>query len=324
MQPLFKKMRPMLESMDVQETIAFYTGKLGFTVDDTWEHGGIIKWATIYKEEFWLMFTASTPGNQRAPAMTGDIYIYTDDINELWSRVKDNCEVTMPIQDMPYGMRELAIKDNNGYILKFGQAVSEKSGYEKLFPPSLTLETSRVMLRLLQPEDAAAMKKITAPAIIWKYFTKNLADDAELTKWINDALQERVHEKRMPFAIIDKDSMNVCGSTSLGNISLYDKRMEIGWTWLGTEYMGTGINRHAKFVLLSYAFDVAGMERVEIKTDNLNERSKAALHKIGAWEEGVLKSHMLMHDGRRRDSAYYSYLKEDWPKVKEIFFNDIS
>jgi len=319
MQAQFKQMRPMLQSRDVKASIEFYTGILGFKLDDSWEQDGTIKWANLYKDEVCLMFTL---GNQ-IPAMTGDLYIYPNDLELLWNNIKDKCEVMAPIENKLYGMREFAIKDNNGYILKFGKSTTEKSDYEKFFPSAIMLETQRVMLRLLQPEDAKELKKITAPEIIWKYFTKNLADYNELVKWIDDALQERVQEKRMPFVMIDKETMTLCGSTSLGNISFYDKRMEIGWTWLGTEYMGTGLNRHAKFALLSYAFDVAGMERVEIKTDYLNERSRAALHKIGAWEEGILKSHMLMHDGRRRDSVYYSYLKEDWPKIKEIFFLDL-
>lgn len=319
MQAQFKQMRPMLQSRDVKASIEFYTSILGFKLDDSLEQDGTIKWASLYKDEVCLMFTL---GNQ-IPVMTGDLYIYPNDLELLWNNIKDKCEIAVPIENKPYGMREFVIKDNNGYILKFGKSTTEKSDYEKFFPSTIILETQRAMLRLLQPEDAKELKKITSPEIIWKYFTKNLADYNELVKWIYDALQERVQGKRMPFAIIDKESMTLCGSTSLGNISFYDKRMEIGWTWLGTEYMGTGINRHTKFALLSYAFDVAGMERVEIKTDYLNERSRAALHKIGAWEEGILKSHMLMHDGRRRDSVYYSYLKEDWAKIKEIFFLDL-
>jgi len=196
--------------------------------------------------------------------------------------------------------------------------------YDRFFPDTLVLETPRVALRLMQLTDIDALFGIAAPPEIWKYFTKELNKKEELQEWMELALQERAERKRMPFVIIDKNSGAICGSTSLGNISFYDKRIEIGWTWLGTASMGTGVNHHAKFVLLSYAFDALRCERVEIKTDNLNERAKKALVHIGATEEGVLRSHMLMPHGRRRDSVYYSILKDEWKTVKMLYFGDIA
>jgi N-acetyltransferase len=195
--------------------------------------------------------------------------------------------------------------------------------YSKFFKETLVLETTRVALRLMQLTDMDALFSIAAPPEIWKYFTKELNKKEELQEWMEAALQERAEEKRMPFVIIDKETNAICGCTSLGNISFYDKRIEIGWTWLGTATMGTGINHHAKFVLLSYAFDALRFERVEIKTDNLNERAKKALVHIGAAEEGILRSHMLMPHGRRRDSIYYSILKDEWETVKMLYFGAI-
>ena len=195
--------------------------------------------------------------------------------------------------------------------------------YNKYFPDSLVLETHRVQLRLMRLDDYESLQPLTKPAALWSYFTKNLADPNELMQWIQDALQEREQLKRVPFVVIDKDEQRICGCTSFGNISFYDQRIEIGWTWLGEEFRGTGVNRQAKFALFSYAFEVLMMERVEIKTDNLNERSKAALRKVGAFEEGILRSHMLMHDKRRRDSVYYSILKDEWPKVKSAYFGEL-
>jgi len=104
---------------------------------------------------------------------------------------------------------------------------------------------------------------------------------------------------------------------------MFDKRIEIGWSWLAKKYQGTGINFHAKFSLLSYAFEVLDFERVEIKTDNLNERAKQALRKIGAKEEGVLRSHMQMPLNRRRDSVYFSILKNEWPGIRSSIFKEI-
>jgi N-acetyltransferase len=195
--------------------------------------------------------------------------------------------------------------------------------YDRFFPSAIALETTRVQLRLLQTADIDALYKIAASPDIWKYFTKDLSNKEALRQWIETALNERAAQTRMPFVIIDKDTSEICGSTSFGNISFYDKRIEIGWTWLGTASMGTGINHHGKFTLLSYAFDAMQMERVEIKTDNLNIRAKQALIHIGAQEEGILRSHMLMHDNRRRDSVYYSIIKNEWEDVQVLYFNDM-
>jgi N-acetyltransferase len=195
--------------------------------------------------------------------------------------------------------------------------------YSKFFPDSLVLESSRVQLRLLQLEDLEDLQKISGPAEIWTYFSKKLSEPSALQQWIKDALEERKQEKRMPFVIIDKESNTICGSTSFGSFSFYDKRLEIGWTWLGTASMGTGINHHAKYVLLSFAFEVLKAERIEIKTDNLNARAKKALVHIGATEEGVFRNHMLMPEGRRRDSVYFSIIKKEWPDVQLLYFSDM-
>jgi RimJ/RimL family protein N-acetyltransferase len=196
--------------------------------------------------------------------------------------------------------------------------------YNTFFPDTFTLETQKVLLRIMQPEDVAALSPLTKSPDIWKYFTKDLYTDEELQRWVNDALREKAEEKRVPFTVIDKaNNYAVCGSTSYGSISFFDKRIEIGWSWLGVHSMGTGINRHAKFALLSYAFEVMKMERVEIKTDLLNERARAALLKVGMIPEGVLRSHMQMHSNRRRDSIYFSMLRPEWEERKYQFFMDL-
>jgi RimJ/RimL family protein N-acetyltransferase len=195
--------------------------------------------------------------------------------------------------------------------------------FKKYFPSSFSLETPRVVLRLLNENDYDDFLPITKDPDIWKYFTKDLSSEDELKLWVEEAIRDRNSGKRAAFTIFDKDTKTICGSTSYGNISFFDKRIEIGWTWLGTTYIGTGINHHAKFALLSFAFEVLKMERVEVKTDNLNQRAKSALIKIGMKPEGILRSHMQMHSNRRRDSIYYSIIKEEWEPVKALFFADM-
>jgi RimJ/RimL family protein N-acetyltransferase len=192
-----------------------------------------------------------------------------------------------------------------------------------MISPHLKLETEKVLLRPLRRTDIVSFLPITPEESLWKYFTFLMHMPGETERWVDIALKEREEGKRIPFTIVEKATGHVCGSTSYGSISYFDKRIEIGWSWLGKQYQGTGINFHAKFSLLNYAFDVLDWERVEIKTDNLNERAKQGLRKIGAKEEGVLRSHMQMPLNRRRDSVYFSLLKSEWPATRNSIFKEI-
>jgi RimJ/RimL family protein N-acetyltransferase len=198
-----------------------------------------------------------------------------------------------------------------------------KTDYQRFFPDHFSLETQRVLLRLVTPQDYEAFLPLTKDKDIWMYFSKDLSDEQELKDWMQKLFEERKEELRMPFTVIDKHSNEICGSTSFLNISFFDRRLEIGSTWLGTSFIGTGVNRQAKFALLSFAFEVMKMERVEIKTDNLNERSKAALLKVGMKPEGVLRSHMVVHGNRRRDTLYFSILRSEWEERKSNFFPEM-
>ena len=164
-------------------------------------------------------------------------------------------------------------------------------------------------------EDEEGFGKITFDTDIWKFFVTHISNSEELDKFIKTSLEDRKRKFRYPFTIIQKTSGEIAGSTSFGNISVKDKRIEIGWTWLGKKFMGTGLNKECKSLLLQYAFEHLKFERVEFKTDVLNEASRRALQKIGAREEGILRSHTLMHDGRRRDTIYYSILASEWKNL---------
>jgi len=199
-----------------------------------------------------------------------------------------------------------------------------QSEYQQFFGDGFMLETPRVIIRLMKPSDIDGLKPLTDSPGIWTWFREDLSLPGQLENWSNNAFEARKAETRAPFVIIEKDTGLYCGCTSYGNISFPDKRIEIGWTWLGTAFMGREINRHAKFALLSFAFEAMKMERVEIKTDVLNERSKAAILKIGMVPEGILRSHTLMHSNRRRDTIYFSILKSEWPERKQMFFADLA
>lgn len=196
-------------------------------------------------------------------------------------------------------------------------------GFDESFPAGFFLETDKVLLRPMEAADFDQFLPLTQPDFLWKYFSKELNDPGQLSAWVQEALEDRAAGRRMPFTIVKKENGAVCGSTSFGNISFYDKRIEIGWSWLGENFLGSGVNRHCKYALLKWAFETLHFERTEIKTDNLNGRARQALRNIGATEEGVLRSHMQMPRGRRRDSIFYSILLHEWPGVKQQFFRDM-
>lgn len=190
-----------------------------------------------------------------------------------------------------------------------------------LIPENIQLETKRALLRPLQAADHDVFLALAnQDQDMWEYFSLNLADASHLTKWIEMAQADRTAGTRRPFTIVDKDTGHVAGSSSMGNISYHDLRLEIGWSWLAPGFRSTGLNRHAKFAMMRYAFEELNFERVEFKTDVLNERARQGLQRVGGIEEGILRSHMTMWNDRRRTSIYYSVLKNEWPKLRETIF----
>ena len=174
------------------------------------------------------------------------------------------------------------------------------------------IKTDRIILRPIKEDDFNEMKELTKNEKIWTYFTSNLANEKELINWIKTALKSNENKERLAFTVIDRKTDKIIGSTSLGNFSDRDKRIEIGWTWLSENVQGTGLNQIVKRTLLRYCFEKLNLERVESKTDVLNIAARKGLKKSGFTEEGILRSHTLLANGRRRDSIYYGILKNEW------------
>lgn len=187
-----------------------------------------------------------------------------------------------------------------------------------------TLETKIITLRPIQESDFDSFLQLAQDQEMWQYFALNLSEADQLKKFMNTAFQDIDAGTRIAFTILESSTGRIAGSTSLMNISLHDLRLEIGGSWLGKEFRGTQMNRHAKYAMMKYCFEELKIERVEFKTDVLNERAKQGLRKIGGIEEGVFRSHMTMWNNRRRDSIYFSVIKNEWPEVKERLFKDIS
>lgn len=192
-----------------------------------------------------------------------------------------------------------------------------------MIPQNLILQTEKVFLRPIEENDFDAFLQLAQDENTWTYFTLNLSDKQQLQKWMDDAFHDKQANTRRPFTIIEKASNKIAGSMSLMNISFHDLRTEIGASWLGKEFRGTDVNRHSKYSMMKYAFDELHFERVEFKTDVLNQRARKGLEKVGGIREGIFRSHMTMWNQRRRDSVYYSVIKSEWPQLKETIFKDI-
>lgn len=178
---------------------------------------------------------------------------------------------------------------------------------------NLILENENLILRPLLKDDFELLLDLTKDVDLWYYFTHDLSSSEEFENWAKPAFDDQ----RLQFVVWDKKLDTAVGSTGFGNYSERDRRIEIGWTWLGTQYHGSGVNQIMKKLMLKYCFEILFLQRVEFKTDVLNIPARKALLKLGAVEEGVLRSHTLLTTGRRRDTIYYSVLAEDWKRIKE-------
>ncbi len=180
-----------------------------------------------------------------------------------------------------------------------------------------SLENSHVLLRPVRPDDRASLHAIAMEPEIWRYFVVRVETDADFDAFFDAGIADQEAGRRVVYHITDKRTARTAGSMSFGNIAEKDGRLEIGWSWLGREFQGAGINRWAKFLMLQHAFEQMAAERVEFKTDRLNIQARHALCNIGARQEGTLRSFNPMPDGRRRDAVYYSVLRAEWPHVRE-------
>lgn len=148
-------------------------------------------------------------------------------------------------------------------------------------------------------------------------FPYRLQTPEDFKNLVEKALTEKERGESVVFATIERNSGGVIGSTRFMNIDRVNRRVEIGSTWIAPSWQRTGVNTEAKYLMLRHAFEVWKCMRVELKTDALNQRSRNAILRIGAKEEGTLRKHLITWTGRVRDTVYFSILDTEWPEVKE-------
>ena len=187
------------------------------------------------------------------------------------------------------------------------------------FRQDIILEDEAVLLRPLQVDDYENLVgfSIHEPEI-WQYSLIQPDSPDKLKHYIQLVLEAREAGKEYAFIVYDKRQGKYAGSTRYYDMQLSSQVLQLGYTWYGKEFRGSGLNKHCKFLLLSYAFETLGMERVEFRADNNNVKSIAAMKSIGCTVEGILRSNSIKADGTRRDSIVLSILKQEWESgIKE-------
>lgn len=180
----------------------------------------------------------------------------------------------------------------------------------------VVLEGRHVRLEPLSEAHHADLAAVGLDEELWRWIPTPVRTPQEMSGYIQTALEEQSRGVSLPFALIEKTSGRAIGSTRYGNIDRAHHRVEIGWTWVAPPWQRTGVNTEAKYLLLRHAFETLGCIRVELKTDSLNERSRNAILRIGAREEGTFRNHMITSSGRIRHTVYFSILDSEWLGVK--------
>jgi N-acetyltransferase len=180
----------------------------------------------------------------------------------------------------------------------------------------VTLEGAHVRLEPLAESHFQGLSEVALDPDLWRLIPITIRTPEELKASIDAMLAAQAAGTTLPFVTIERSSQRVIGATRFMNIDFANRRLEIGGTWIAKSWQRTAINTEAKYLMLRHAFETLGCVRVELKTDALNGKSRNAILRIGAKEEGTLRRHTLTWTGRMRDTVYFSILDSEWPEVK--------
>ena len=186
------------------------------------------------------------------------------------------------------------------------------------------LEGEVVRLEPMTLEHLDGLWEAGKDEALWELIPTNVVSIDDMRKYVESALADRGRGVALPFVTVERASGKVVGSTRFGNIETANLRAEIGWTWITPAFQRTAVNTEATLLMLTHAFETWKCIRVELKTDALNERSRAAIKRLGATEEGIFRKHMICDTGRFRDSVYFSIIDTEWPAVKENLVSKLS
>ncbi|RZN82896.1 MAG: N-acetyltransferase [Winogradskyella sp.] len=185
-----------------------------------------------------------------------------------------------------------------------------------------TLENNRVKLGLLDLSNYNNLEAIAQEKDLIYYSPSDISTPEKLRDYVQVAVDGYYHKTIIPFIIYDKEKQIYAGSTRFGLINWKNKVLHIGWTWIGHDFQGTGLNKNMKFLMLQYAFETLEFEKIEFRIDARNNKSRRAVEKIGGTLEGILRKDTIMKDGYRRSTCCYGILKEEWPTIRSGVFKD--
>lgn len=181
---------------------------------------------------------------------------------------------------------------------------------------SVVLEGEFVRLEPLKIEHFDALCEVGLDENLWRWTANVVKAPDDLRRYVDTALGDFEKGISLPFVTMDRKQNKIVGSTRFGNIDIQNRKTEIGWTWINPAWQRTYVNSEAKLLMLTHAFEIWKCIRVELKTDAFNEKSRNAMLRIGAKEEGTLRNHMITESGRFRDSVYFSIIDSEWQNVK--------
>jgi N-acetyltransferase len=187
------------------------------------------------------------------------------------------------------------------------------------FIAPFSLEGTYVRLEPLRPEHASLLWEIAKNHLheLFQWIPYRLQSEQDFLDFNRQVLGEQERGLSLPLATFERSSSQIVGTTRYMNMDLANRKVEIGSTWIAPQWQRTVINTEAKYLMLRHAFETWKCLRVELKTDGMNQRSRQAILRLGAKEEGTLRKHMLTWNGRQRDSVYFSILDSEWPEVKK-------
>jgi len=183
-------------------------------------------------------------------------------------------------------------------------------------PEPVTLRNPHVRLEPLTLAHVPALARVGLDPALWPWIPAPITSIDGMRDYVARALDEQARGLSLPFAIVDAQREEVVGTTRYAAIDVPNRRLEIGWTWVARDRQRTPINTSAKRLLLGHAFEALDVNRVELKTDVLNQQSRNAILRIGATQEGILRQHVRCVSGRMRDTVYFSILASEWPDVR--------
>jgi len=189
---------------------------------------------------------------------------------------------------------------------------------EAIAAEQVTLTGNNVVLMPLQTEHAERLLQAAEDGELWNMKVTVIPGPSTVVQYIATALAGRESGSVMPFGIVRRDTGQIVGSTRFWKIDRKNRKLEIGHTWLSQSVQRSGLNTEMKYLLLEYAFEVMKCVRVQFTTDELNEKSRAAILRIGAKQEGIVRHERIMPDGRKRNSVRFSIIDDEWPGVKAM------